>query len=212
MVFSVTLTWWSLMPRSPGLQTSGRPASRGAASHSNSIPENRPRPSESQELLGDRLPKLAAEVSEEESLERRCLQLAERDPPEAVILASDTRGSSTHPGLLENLVGQWATHDLQASYEWVLEQQPGELRDALMARVAFAGSLSDPAAAARIVTDEMTPGQKQTEAAISVLHQWALRDLNAAASWAFAFPEGPLRQRAVAEIEGVRKTPRTGGQ
>jgi hypothetical protein len=41
----------------------------------------------------------------------------------------------------------------------------------------------------------MAPGERQTEAAISVLHQWALRDLNAATAWTFTFPEGALRQR-----------------
>jgi len=48
-------------------------------------------------------------------------------------------------------------------------------------------------------------------AAISVLHPGALRDLNAAAVWASAFPEGPLRQRAMDEIEGLRKVRLTGG-
>ena len=82
---------------------------------------------------------------------------------------------------------------------------------AWLARVAFIGSQSDPVDAARIVAEEMTPGQRQTEAAISVLHQWALRDLDGAATWAFAFPEGALRQRAMDEIKGVRNMLRTGG-
>ena len=211
LVLVIALTWWAFMPHSPDLPSSEPSARRATTPQSNPISENRPRPTEPHELADDTPPKIAAEVPDQETLERRCLQLADRDPREAVILASNTNDFTPHPGLLENLVGQWAAQDLQASYQWVLQQQPGESRDVLLERIAFVGSQSSPVAAARIVTDEMTPGQTQTEAAISVLHQWALRDLNAAAAWADAFPEGPLRQRAINEIEGLRKSQQTVG-
>ena len=201
LLFSViAITWWAFMPHSPDLLSSAPSAHRATLPESDSVSENRTRPPAPQDLA---TPKLTAEVPGEDTLERRCLQLAEHDPRAAVNLAIET--ADTHPGLLENLTAQWATHDLQASHEWVQQQQPGEFREGLLARVAFIGSQSDPVAAARIVTDEMTPGQRQTEAAISVLHQWALRDLEGAAAWALAFPEGALRQRAMGEIEGIRK-------
>jgi len=213
LFLAVALTWWSFMPHSPDLQFSGPSARQLIGSPSSSMIDNRPRSSEPQEPSeNDAAPTLVTELSGDDTLERRCLQLAERDPREGVILALNTYASDTHPGLLENLVGQWATQDLQASHEWVLQQAPGESRDVLMERVAFVCSQSDPVTAARIVTDEMTPGQWQTEAAIAVLHQWALRDLNAAAAWASAFPDGPLRQRAINEIEGLRKARLAGGQ
>ena len=50
--------------------------------------------------------------------------------------------------------------------------------------MAFLSALSDPAQAASFVAEEMSPGEVQTEAAISVLHQWALRDTRAAAACA----------------------------
>ena len=205
------VVWWLSMPDSPELQSSGPGADRAIAPQANSVSENRPGPSEEQHLADDPPPKLTVESPGEETLERRCLELAERDPRAAVSFAINTRASDTCPGLLENLVAQWATHDLQASHEWVLQQPPGESRDRLLARIAFAGSQSDPAAAARIVSDEMTPGQRQTEAAISVLHQWALRDVEAAAAWAFSFPEGIVRQRALDEIEAIRNLRLTEG-
>jgi hypothetical protein len=211
----IALTWWSLLPDSPDLHSIAPSASRATASESKSASQDRNRLSEpqyqSQHPADETTPKPTVKVPNEGTLEHRCLQLAERDPRAAVILAINTRADETYPGLLESLVAQWATHDLQASHQWVLQQQSGEWRDGLMARIAFVGSQSDPVAAAQIVVQEMTPGQRQTEAAISVLHQWALRDLNAAAAWAHTFPEGPLRKRAMDEIEGIRKVRLTGG-
>ncbi|MBW8781888.1 MAG: hypothetical protein JF599_08375 [Verrucomicrobia bacterium] len=137
--------------------------------------------------------------------ERRCLALAERDPIEALEFALDHHLLETQPGLLENLTGQWASHDFKAAHEWLGKQEPSDWRDQLMARVAYVRSQSDPAAAAQIVSKEITPGPRQNEAAISVLHQWARRDAAAAATWVAAFPPGDLRTRAQAEIEGLRR-------
>lgn len=139
-------------------------------------------------------------------MERRCLALAERDPRAAVIFAIDNGLCDTDAGLLENLAAQWAARDFPAAHAWVMQQDPGDWRDGLLAHVAYAGSQSDPASAARLVVAEMAPGPQQNEAAISVLHQWALLDLGSAAAWASAFPAGSFRQRAIAEIEGVRKS------
>lgn len=138
-----------------------------------------------------------------------CLTLAQRDPRHAVQAAIDTGLCDTDAGLLENLTAQWATSNFAAAHDWVREQEAGDWRDDLVARVAFAGSQSDPASAAQLVVGEMAPGPKQNEAAISVLHQWALRDLDAAASWANAFPPGNLRTRALSEIEGIRLSRQT---
>jgi hypothetical protein len=140
------------------------------------------------------------------SLERRCLAIAEDDPRQAVEFAIDSGLCDTNTGLLENLTAQWAARDFDAAHGWAQQQEAGELRDALLARIAFAGSQSNPLAAAQIVVTEMAPGPRQNEAAISVLHQWAQIDLEAAAAWAANFPAGDFRKRAMAEIEGVRKS------
>jgi hypothetical protein len=138
-----------------------------------------------------------------------CLTLAQTDPRRAVLAAIDTGLCDSDAGLLENLTAQWATNDFSAAHAWVRQQEASDWRDDLVARIAFAGSQSDPAAAAQLVVGEMAPGPKQNEAAISVLHQWALRDLGAAASWANAFPEGNLRTRALSEIECIRLSRQT---
>jgi hypothetical protein len=48
---------------------------------------------------------------------------------------------------------------------------------------------SKPAEAATFVMQEITPGPARTEAAISVLHQWALRDSAGAIAWASNFTD-----------------------
>lgn len=149
---------------------------------------------------------IAQTEATELSPERRCLALAERDPREALALAIESHLDDTKPGLIGNLTTQWAARDFDAALAWVRQLESSDQRDELFARLVFVASKSDPAAAARLVIGEITPGSRQDEAAISVLHQWALRDLPAAAAWATAFPTGELSERARSEIEGLRKT------
>lgn len=149
---------------------------------------------------------IAEAEAPELSPERRCLALAERDPREALVLAIESHLGDTKPGLIGNLTAQWAARDFDAALAWVRQMESGDQRDELFARLVFVASKSDPAAAAHLVIGEITPGSRQEEAAISVLHQWALRDLPAAAAWAAAFPAGELSERARSEIEGLRAT------
>ncbi|MEO7934292.1 MAG: hypothetical protein ABIT76_14150 [Chthoniobacterales bacterium] len=139
-----------------------------------------------------------------------CMKLAERSPPQAIQTAIHYHLDRSTNGLLENMTAQWAERDPSKAYNWARQQAPGDLRDALMERVMFVWSQTNPAAAAGIVVSEMEPGPEQNEAAMSVLHQWALKDFNGAASWVQAFPEGALRDRAMAELEGIKKLPRIG--
>lgn len=73
----------------------------------------------------------------------------------------------------------------------------------LFGRIAFVQSQTNPEEAAQLVVDQMSPGPTQIEAAISVMHQWALRDANAAMAWAEAFPPGDLLDRAINEVKNV---------
>ncbi len=63
---------------------------------------------------------------------------------------------------------------------------------------------TEPAAAANFVVREIPPGSAQTEAVISILHQWALRNFDDAAAWVELFPDGEIRERAINELAGVR--------
>jgi hypothetical protein len=142
-----------------------------------------------------------------ETLSRLCYQWAESDPRGAIDLAFDSQLDGAAVGLIENLAQQWAAVDIESAREWVVSQEAGPARAELVARIGYVWAKTDPAAAADFVVREMPPGGQQTEAAISVLYQWGLRDPEAARAWASAFPPGPLRDRALAEVSAGSPTP-----
>lgn len=132
-----------------------------------------------------------------------CYEIANTNPAEAVALAE--KYALIKNATLANLAEQWARQDLHAVYTWVLAKPASAQRDELAARIGYVWSATEPAAAANFVLQEIPPGPVQTEAAISVLHQWALQDMDGASAWANQFPEGALRERALNEIEGVQR-------
>lgn len=133
-----------------------------------------------------------------------CFALAEEDPRQAVVLALALRADEDEDrGLLECLTMRWCDRDSEAALSWACEQPPGEWRDRLLASASFILSKSDPASAAHLVSG-LEPGTVQDEAAMAVLHQWALKDSAAALQWAEAFPASPLRERALAEISNLQ--------
>jgi hypothetical protein len=132
-----------------------------------------------------------------------CLQLAERDPAEAVLaLGEHVAGEHPHGGL-EALAQRWAEKDFTAARDWAMSRPESEQRDHLVARLAFHQAQDSPLDAASLVANGIPEGATQTEAVMTVLHQWATADPAAAAEWIEQFPEGGLKARAVAEIEGI---------
>ena len=137
------------------------------------------------------------------AMARVCYQWAEFDPRGAIEHALAWQLEEV-PGLFENLALQWASADLPAARAWTETQPPSEFRSELVMRIGFALAQKDPEAAAHYVLRETTPGPTQTEAAIAVLHQWFQKDPEAAAAWANGFPAGPLKERALQEVAGIR--------
>jgi hypothetical protein len=132
-----------------------------------------------------------------------CLAVAEEDPRRAVVLALAHGADQDDGGLLEGLTMQWCEKECETVLEWAREQPPGEWRERLLASASFVLSKSDPAAAADLVSG-LEPGNLQDEAAMAVLHQWALQDSSAALQWAEGFSEPTLRERALEEISNLR--------
>ena len=133
-----------------------------------------------------------------------CARVAESHPAEAVALAERYSGGCSH--LLENLVYQWSDQNEPAAMAYALSKPPGEERDRLFSRVALTRSKEDPADAAKLVAEWISPGAVQNEAAMSVLHQWGLRDPTAALAWAQLFPEESFRDRALNEVWNILST------
>ena len=137
------------------------------------------------------------------SMMQVCAQVAESDPESAIRLAIGQHLDEAPGDLLGNLTAGWAARDLSGACEWVSDQAEGELRDKLMERIVFEYAKADPARAARLVTEQMRSGESQDEAAVSVLHQWARVDPDAARAWVEVFPDGDLRARVTRELAAV---------
>lgn len=135
-----------------------------------------------------------------------CYHFAVNDPARAVALAEkfnlQNAGNNTN-AILANLAQQWAMKDLTAAYDWGMQQPAGNQRDLLLQSIALIWSQSEPASAANFVVEQIPPGGVQTETVMSVLHQWAMTDFSGAYGWVKLFPEGLLRERAVAELNGI---------
>jgi hypothetical protein len=132
-----------------------------------------------------------------------CLGLARENPSAAVRLAVTSHADEA--GLLENLTQQWADKDTRPALTWAEEQNPGDERDQLIQRIALVESKANPHEAANLVLQQIPPGPVQIEAVITVVHQWGERDRNAAAAWVNQFPEGAVRERALAELDGIAR-------
>ncbi|MEO7098793.1 MAG: hypothetical protein ABI162_05490 [Luteolibacter sp.] len=133
-----------------------------------------------------------------------CFAVAEKDPRRAVTLAlANGVDEDDDSGLMECLTREWCEKDSETVLKWASEQPPGEWRDRLLASASFVLSKSDPTEAARLVPG-FEPGNLHDEAAMAVLHQWALKDSSAALQWAQGFSEPTLRERALVEISNLR--------
>lgn len=146
-------------------------------------------------------------MPDEESREAVCrdarFQLAVRSAAERMLERARARSEGEAGAAVENFAQVWAETDLRSVEDWIRAMPPCPQRDACVARVGFVASQKAPLEAAQFVIDEIPPGHVQEEAAISVLHQWALRDPGAAGAWVEQFPASQLRDRAVQELQGV---------
>lgn len=143
---------------------------------------------------------LADESERQSALADICMQVARSNAGEAVGIAEKHNLGAGSESVTENLVHQWATQDYPAAATWIKARPPGEQRDQMMMRLALVRSATQPADAARLVVEEIPDGPVQTEAVISVIYQWAGRDMAGARAWARLFPEGALRDRAESEL------------
>lgn len=136
------------------------------------------------------------------AFETACFKVSETDPAEA-IRAWEGLAFTAEEHVLANLVQSWAAKDLEAARAWVSVRPASQARDQAVARIAYVMAQSKPAEASAFVMRELLPGPAQTEAMISVLHQWALRDQPAATAWAASFSDDALRERAINELVGA---------
>jgi len=131
-----------------------------------------------------------------------CTKAAPRNPALAMTLVED-HSIGENRDLKENVLHHWARRDFQAATKWVELQHDEELKDHLWNRISLSLAETNPGKAATLAVKHIASETIQEEAVISVLHQWILKDREAAADWVALFPEGVLRDRAEEEFKGT---------
>lgn len=131
--------------------------------------------------------------------------LAQQDPARALALSARSFRIDQPNPVLADLAQRWAEKDFPAALAWTTTHSASPQRDEMLARLALIEARRDPPAAAQLALAEIQPGPTQDEAVISVLHQWAQHNHADASTWAARFPDGPLRDRAIAEVNAVAK-------
>ena len=136
-------------------------------------------------------------------LQAVCYGLAQKDPARALDLAQSLQQPSS---VMENIVQQWSGSDLPSALTWVNNQPDSDERNEMIQRVVLVLAPSDPADTAGLIFEQMPAGSAQDEAIMTLLNQWANKDLKAAALWVENnLSNSPLRDRALAELEGIEK-------
>jgi len=130
-------------------------------------------------------------------------QLAETDPATAMTAVESHHLGDYDQSVMEDLAMVWSRVDLPGAQAWAVRLPAGVQRDEIISRIAFMAARTAPEEAARWVVANIPAGSVQTEAAISVLHQWAQQDFAAAKAWAEQFPPGSIHERAQAELANM---------
>lgn len=144
----------------------------------------------------------------ESALTHVCLEVAGRDPREAIRIAGSNH---LHQGTVEAILGRWATLDFEGASSWTGALPDGELRDRVLMQLVLSRAGDAPDEAAALLSERPLSGKAQEEAAIAVLHQWLLKDPEAARQWVELFPEGPLKDRATGELQETAHRGSRGG-
>lgn len=138
----------------------------------------------------------------ERALTHVCLEVAAQDPREALRIAQE---NELHQGMVESTAARWAAADFDAAFAWVEAMPHGESRDRLLSRFIQGHATKAPAEAAEMLSKSALCATPHEEAVIAIVHQWLLKDPEAVGQWVDRFPEGSVRARALAEIQGTTR-------
>jgi hypothetical protein len=140
----------------------------------------------------------------ESGLARRavCLSMSQTDPAAAVrsCEGSDAEGDADFQGIFQS----WVQMDPSAAGKWLAAQPTTAKLEKLRQRYVHVLAKTDPVEALRMAQESFTFPADRDEAVLTVLHQWALHEPNAAWNWAAGHAPEHLEARALAEIEGLK--------
>lgn len=127
--------------------------------------------------------------------------VADTDPARAVqVLEQCQINKERFEIMVENLAQQWADEGkLQPLVDFIGRMPPSSDRDGYFARIANAMARIDAEGASAIVSEDISPGPDQIEAAIGIVRQLAWNDKSLAREWVDSFPAGEVHDRALKE-------------
>jgi hypothetical protein len=140
----------------------------------------------------------------EVAMSMACTQVAKSDPQEAIRLAIAFNVDESANGLLSGLTAHWAENDPRGASDWVISIPPSEQRNSLIESVALVMFDTNPTKAAQLIQDQIPAGESQDNAVLSILSSLALRNPDAAQTWVKAFPDTPLRERALRQLDIIQ--------
>lgn len=195
------------IPEPPSASPSSEPSIAQPSSTSVAAPSTTPTAADEETLLAliSAAQRETDPAKRHERLVAVCLHWAGFDPPAAIALASELGLDPLDGQLVPNLAQQWAGRDFPAALAWAGRLPAGELRDQVYSRFAYERARAAPAAAVRLLAGMRPATPARDEAVITIIHAWALRDIDAARAWADGFPAGPLRERAGAELATITR-------
>jgi len=127
--------------------------------------------------------------------------VADIDPARAVqVLEQCPINKDRFEIMVESLAQQWADeNNMQPLVDLISKMPPSSERDGYFARIANAMARTDADQASDIVSEDISPGPAQVEAAIAIVRQFAWNDKSLAREWVDSFPAGEVHDRALKE-------------
>lgn len=137
----------------------------------------------------------------DESLRRTALtelgyEIARRDPKQSLRIATELIDGPAQEELLSHALRQWTILDDEAAFGWAVTDGSDYVNDRIISEVAVAMAEKTPEDALQLVLQDVSPGELQNRAAISVLQRWVQKEPAAAADWVAEFSADLLGKAA----------------
>lgn len=119
------------------------------------------------------------------------------DPLEALRLGVELPAGAAQTELIRRAAAEWAGKDRDSAMEWAEQIEDKELRLRVTEQIVVASAEQDPMGAATIALQQMSPGEEQGRAVVSIVQRWVQTDPGVASAWVSGFPESALGRDAV---------------
>ncbi len=119
------------------------------------------------------------------------------DPLAALNLAVELPAGAAQTDLMTRGVTAWANTDSDSAMAWADKIEDKALREKLIGGVVLASAEQNPADAAKIALQKISPGDEQDRMIITIVQYWAQADPAVASAWVSKFPENSVGQSAI---------------